>query len=137
MLVDITASNPIYPNPITFSDIAVDVEFIYIDTNSGYIHEGIFNSEPFGSGSSHTGCNIMKVEYSIVDLFSDGAHHVCETLRSLGVTENTGGWEKAFLIKNCSEERKRFAAWLRVNDFPRKEDIISFLENNYPEALEP
>jgi len=136
MLIDTTASNPMYQNSIRFCDVKDGLEFICIDTTRlGYIHEGKFNSSPVVTRGRFNN-NVIHVYY-VHHLFNNGPTSVKKHSYELGITKDHNGiWKDAFSIINCAQNRKELALWLSCNDVPRKEEFINFLVNKYPEAFD-
>lgn len=136
MLIDTTASNPMYQNSIRFCDVKDGLEFICVDTTKmGYIHEGKFSGNPVVTRDQFH--NNMIHVYYVHHLYSNGPIPVKEHSSKLGITKDGNGvWKEVFSIINCAQNRKELALWLSRNDIPRKEEFINFLANKYPEALD-
>jgi hypothetical protein len=132
-LVDIATTNPIHPKSIGFSDIKDGLEFIYVDTRNGYIHEGVFKSKPHKVNRITDGISEYEVKYSILNLGNDNVQLTRGNLCTIGVIPDANGkWQKVFLIKNCDDNRRELDSWLKTNDIPRHKNFTIFLAYKYP-----
>lgn len=134
MLVDTTACNPIYPKSIRFCDIKDGLEFIELDTRTGYIFNAVFRGYPHKNPTNSEDADFVYYEFH---LYNTGPQHVLSRIDQLGIIKKANGsWSDIFLINNSADDRKEFALWLSKNNIPHKEEFIYYLSKKYPESLE-